>query len=195
MILRTGSLLVGSSFFIDFGSKHAKTCKTIYSITTWAPKQNRTSWPFFAWPTCLLQNEGSCAHGFAWPKKKVPYTRTPGFYKINKSYKNTARLQKHVPKMGLGIQISYWNTVCKGPQAQPFGRGNFEVHRLISSFTSEQYHRHGASASPYALFSNLQICWGLNANAPKFWYWIHCDDPAFLWLPLQEGCFDVEGSQ
>ena len=40
-------------------------------------------------------------------KKKVPCKRTPGFYKINKSYKNTARLQKHVPKMGLGIQISY----------------------------------------------------------------------------------------
>ena len=105
MILRTGFLFVGSSFFIDFGSKHAKTCKTIYSITTWAPKQNRTIWPFFAWPPCLLQNESSCAHGFAWPKKKVPYKRTPGFYKINKSYKNTARLQKHVPKMGLGIQF------------------------------------------------------------------------------------------
>jgi hypothetical protein len=40
-------------------------------------------------------------------KKSVPYKRTPGFHKINKSYKNTARLQKHVPKMGLGIQFSY----------------------------------------------------------------------------------------
>jgi hypothetical protein len=60
-------------------------------------------------------------------KKKVPYKRTPG-KKINKSYKNTARLQKHVLKMGLGIQFSYRNTVCKGPQAQPFGRENFDVH-------------------------------------------------------------------
>ena len=93
------------------------------------PSKIETIWPLFAWPTCLLQNEGSCAHGFAW-QKKVPYKRTPGFYKINKSYKNTARLQKHVPKMGLGIQFSYWNTVCKGPQAQPFGRGNFDVHIL-----------------------------------------------------------------
>ena len=48
--------------------------------------------------------------------------------KINKSYKNTARLQKHVLKTGLGIQFSYRNTVCKGPQAQPFGRENFDVH-------------------------------------------------------------------
>ena len=131
MILRTGCLFVGSSLFIDFGSKHAKTCKTSCSITTWAPKRKRTSWPFFAWPTCFLQNEGSCAHGFAWSKNNVPYKRTPCFQKINKSYKNTARLQKHVPKMGLGIQFSYWNTVCKGPQGpqtQPFGRGNFDVH-------------------------------------------------------------------
>ena len=35
--------------------------------------------------------------------------------------------------MGLGIQFSYWNTVCKGPQAQPFGRGNFDVHRCGST--------------------------------------------------------------
>ena len=83
--------------------------------------------PFFAWPTCLLQNEGSCAHGFAWPKKKVP-TKGHLAKKINKSYKNTARLQKHVLKMGLDIQFSYRNTVCKGPQAQPFGRENFDVH-------------------------------------------------------------------
>ena len=51
---------------------NAYQMQTNYSITKWAPKQNRTIWPFFAWPTCLLQNEGSCAHGFAWPKKMFP---------------------------------------------------------------------------------------------------------------------------
>jgi hypothetical protein len=40
-------------------------------------------------------------------QKNVPYKRTPGFYKIKKCYKNTARLQKHVPKTGLGMQFSY----------------------------------------------------------------------------------------
>ena len=30
--------------------------------------------------------------------------------------------------MGLGIQFPYRNAVFKGPQAQPFGKGNFDVH-------------------------------------------------------------------
>ena len=132
MILRTGFLFVGSSFFIDFGSKHAKTCKTIYSITTWAPKQNRNHLTPFCLTNMSPTKWGLLCPWFCMTKKKVPYKRTPGFYKINKSYKNTARLQKHVPKMGLGIQFSYWNTVCKGPQAQPFGRGNFDVHPKLA---------------------------------------------------------------
>ena len=113
--------------YCGHGHECLPNAKQITALQKWAPEQNRTIWHFFTWPTCLLQNEGSCAHGFAWPKNNVPYKRTPGFYKIQKFYKNTAHLQKHVHKAGLGMQFSYWNAVRKGPQAQPFGSGNFDV--------------------------------------------------------------------
>ena len=74
------------------------------------PTKIEPFWTFLfdqQWPTGLLQNEGSCAHGFAWKKKTVPYKSPPGFYKDQKCYKKTAHLQKHVPKMVLGIQFSY----------------------------------------------------------------------------------------
>ena len=63
-------------------------------------------------------------------KKHVPYKSTLGFYKIQKFYKNTAHLQKYVIKLGLGKHFSYWNWARRGPQAQPFGSGNFDPHPL-----------------------------------------------------------------
>ena len=134
--------------YCGHGHECLPNAKQITALQKWAPEQNRTIWPFFTWPTCLLQNEGSCAHGFAWPKNNVPYKRTPGFYKIQQFYKNTAHLQKHVHKAGLGMQFSYWNAVRKGPQAQPFGSGNFDVHYIY------MYNRNIIS-----MVENIKLSW------------------------------------
>ena len=53
------------------GLNMQKHAKQFTALQHERPSKIESFDPFFAWPTCLLQNEGSCAHGFAWPKKNL----------------------------------------------------------------------------------------------------------------------------
>ena len=110
------------------GHECLPNAKTVYIITKCEPKSKRIILTLFQLNNMSPTKWGLLRSLFCMTKKHVPYKSTLGFYKIQKFYKNTAHLQKYVLKLGLGKHFSYWNWARRGPQAQPFGSGNFDPH-------------------------------------------------------------------